>query len=174
MEWTGFALFLAGSALAALAAWRLRPAIWSSATAAALAAALLFAAGEEISWGQRILDVETPDVLIDGNGQDELNLHNLAGVQNKAVLGQLAVASGGVLLGRRGRRQWMQRGLPFFAGYLAYRVARGVFSLAEWGAAGRHSEAAEVLLSAGLLVIAAGLFEDASSSHRSGGSPASG
>lgn len=35
-------------------------------------------AGEEISWGQRILYVDTPSVLSEHNIKNELNLHNLA------------------------------------------------------------------------------------------------
>ncbi len=37
----------------------------------------LFGAGEEISWGQRIFDIETPAALKARNAQEELNLHNL-------------------------------------------------------------------------------------------------
>ena len=39
--------------------------------------ALMFAAGEEISWGQRIFDWTTPDLLQDLNAQGETNLHNI-------------------------------------------------------------------------------------------------
>lgn len=38
----------------------------------------LFAAGEEISWGQRIFNVEVADSWKAINVQDELNIHNLA------------------------------------------------------------------------------------------------
>ena len=37
----------------------------------------LFGAGEEISWGQRIFGLETPEYLKDINAQGELGLHNL-------------------------------------------------------------------------------------------------
>jgi len=37
----------------------------------------LFGAGEEISWGQRIFDIETPQSLMEHNAQKEMNLHNL-------------------------------------------------------------------------------------------------
>ncbi|MBL8050247.1 MAG: hypothetical protein JNM46_03415 [Anaerolineales bacterium] len=36
-----------------------------------------FGAGEEISWGQRIFNIQTPDVLVEKNVQEELNIHNL-------------------------------------------------------------------------------------------------
>lgn len=44
----------------------------------ALAAALfVWAAGEEISWGQRLFGIETPPSLLEINAQGELNLHNI-------------------------------------------------------------------------------------------------
>ncbi|MEZ4271950.1 MAG: hypothetical protein R3C68_11130 [Myxococcota bacterium] len=46
-------------------------------TFAVLALACLFGAGEEISWGQRIFDIPTPDWLATHNRQRETNLHNL-------------------------------------------------------------------------------------------------
>lgn len=44
-----------------------------------LALSLLFMFGflEEISWGQRLLNIETPELLAEGNLQHELNIHNL-------------------------------------------------------------------------------------------------
>ena len=36
-----------------------------------------FGFGEEISWGQRIFNVETPDFFIENNLQSETNIHNL-------------------------------------------------------------------------------------------------
>jgi hypothetical protein len=41
-----------------------------------------FGAGEEISWGQRIFGFKTPEPLAQVNKQDELNLHNLAVMEN--------------------------------------------------------------------------------------------
>jgi hypothetical protein len=42
-----------------------------------IVAVCLFGAGEEISWGQRLFDIETPQSLVERNAQQELNLHNL-------------------------------------------------------------------------------------------------
>jgi hypothetical protein len=42
-----------------------------------IAVVCLFGGGEEISWGQRIFDIETPLALREHNAQKELNLHNL-------------------------------------------------------------------------------------------------
>jgi hypothetical protein len=43
-----------------------------------LAVIFFFGAGEEISWGQRILGFQTPESLSDVNRQEEFNLHNLS------------------------------------------------------------------------------------------------
>ena len=43
----------------------------------ALGLAMFVAAGEELSWGQRILGWETPDSLASVNEQHEFNLHNI-------------------------------------------------------------------------------------------------
>lgn len=51
-----------------------------------LAALFLFVAGEEISWGQRIFDFETPDELREINTQDEFNFHNLEVIQENSLL----------------------------------------------------------------------------------------
>ena len=41
--------------------------------------ATVFAAGEEISWGQRLFGFATPDFLMPLNAQQEFNVHNIAG-----------------------------------------------------------------------------------------------
>ena len=43
----------------------------------ALSFILFFGAGEEISWGQRIFNIQTPDELKSMNVQGEITLHNL-------------------------------------------------------------------------------------------------
>ena len=48
---------------------------------------LLFIAGEEISWGQRIFGYPTPDWIAERNLQEEFNLHNLSGVQGPQQVG---------------------------------------------------------------------------------------
>ncbi|MBL8089427.1 MAG: hypothetical protein KF758_11740 [Anaerolineales bacterium] len=42
-----------------------------------IAVLFFFGAGEEISWGQRIFHIETPEALEEVNEQQELNVHNL-------------------------------------------------------------------------------------------------
>lgn len=42
-----------------------------------LSLGLLFVAKEEISWGQRLLGIETPEAIAEINAQDEITIHNL-------------------------------------------------------------------------------------------------
>ena len=43
-----------------------------------LSIGFIFVGGEEISWGQRIFSIETPDFLMTHNYQEEMNLHNIS------------------------------------------------------------------------------------------------
>jgi len=62
-----------------------------------LAVALFFVAGEEISWGQRLLGIETPPAIAATNVQGELNLHNSFLLTPVFSLAQL-VLGGGIML----------------------------------------------------------------------------
>ena len=42
-----------------------------------IALLFFFGAGEEISWGQRIFGIETPDIIAQINDQKEINFHNI-------------------------------------------------------------------------------------------------
>ncbi len=46
---------------------------------------LLFVAGEEISWGQRMVGFSTPNFLTDLNAQKEFNLHNIRGLKIRGL-----------------------------------------------------------------------------------------
>ncbi|GIV80757.1 MAG: hypothetical protein KatS3mg051_0111 [Anaerolineae bacterium] len=78
-EWATFACFVLGT-LIGLAVVRNR---WQARDRLGVALYLLFtllmffSAGEEISWGQRVVDFDTPEDLIEINKQDEFNLHNI-------------------------------------------------------------------------------------------------
>ena len=50
-----------------------------------LAVGLLFIGGEEISWGQRIFGIRTPEVIESLNDQGELNLHNIGALEKTAL-----------------------------------------------------------------------------------------
>jgi hypothetical protein len=63
--------------------------------------ALLFlvVGGEEISWGQRIIGMQTPDALKELNVQKETNLHNIDGIhQHIRAIGVLVVLTVAVLM----------------------------------------------------------------------------
>ncbi len=79
IEWiTVVALGWAGVVMS-IRCFRLSDSPWLFIRGMCLLAALImfFGAGEEISWGQRLLGIETPDILKEHNRQSEMNLHNL-------------------------------------------------------------------------------------------------
>jgi hypothetical protein len=66
-----------------------------------LALALFFVAGEEISWGQRILGIKSSEFFQEKNAQGETNLHNLVvgGVKlNKIIFSIGLIAIMGIYL----------------------------------------------------------------------------
>src|SRR5688500_9926839 len=55
---------------------------------------LLLVAGEEISWGQRLFGISTPEGLESRNVQGEFNLHNVEGIhQNVRALGMMVIVT---------------------------------------------------------------------------------
>jgi hypothetical protein len=153
VEWAGFACYLVAGLVAVETGWRRRWDRRAAVVALVFGVLLLVIAGEEVSWGQRIFDVETPAALVDSNRQDELNVHNIDGIQDKVVVGQLSLALLGALFPWVARRPEARAAVPFFLGYLAYRLMRGAATLLDWAPAGDNSEAAELLLAAGLLLL---------------------
>lgn len=74
------ALFLfaaSGVSLFRLFEYRKMKKTWWVFTAAMLAILFFFAAGEEISWGQRIFNIQSSEFFLENNKQAETNLHNL-------------------------------------------------------------------------------------------------
>jgi len=60
-----------------------------------MALIFLFGAGEEISWGQRLFNVESSDYFLENNAQKETNLHNLVVGDtkiNKLIFSQILTA----------------------------------------------------------------------------------
>lgn len=103
IEWLTALLFMGGGVRAAVAARRAatRSApIWTVGGFALLAAGLGVVGFEEISWGQRIFALQTPEGLRQLNTQDEVNLHNIAtGLTQKiAILGSFVCGVGLPLL----------------------------------------------------------------------------
>jgi hypothetical protein len=63
---------------------------------------LFFVAGEEVSWGQRIFGLKTPEFFMEDNAQHEINFHNLVidGVKlNKVIFSFGLIAALVVYLG---------------------------------------------------------------------------
>lgn len=83
LEWSQVVILASAAVLATLLAARaLREGRRPHALAYfVLAAGCIFVAGEEVSWGQRILGLETPESLAEINRQDELTLHNIDDVR---------------------------------------------------------------------------------------------
>lgn len=61
-----------------------------------LAILFFFIAFEEISWGQRILNIETPESIASNNIQGELTIHNLAPLQLKMHFAYIAIGIYGI------------------------------------------------------------------------------
>lgn len=81
VEWGSFALLIVSSLLFLVAAFICRrPAgqrfPWAAATCALFAFGFFFIGMEEASWFQRQAGFETPELLFEGNIQEEFNLHN--------------------------------------------------------------------------------------------------
>lgn len=100
IEWLTVDVLLFGSILCFVRAFRTR---FRKGTAffmvlVACGVVLLFGAGEEISWGQRILDIKSSEFFLLKNSQGETNLHNLVinGIKvNKLIFGTIL----GILIG---------------------------------------------------------------------------
>ena len=75
LEWATAYAWLAAGVLFARAAWKDKGA--ARLVCLLLALAAFFAAGEELSWGQRLFGFEPPELFLEENFQQELNLHNL-------------------------------------------------------------------------------------------------
>lgn len=75
-----------------------------------LALACLYVAGEEISWGQRLFDVPTPEFFSEHNLQQETNLHNFfTGPISTLTKQGLEYAVAGALIGYGLVYPWMLR-----------------------------------------------------------------
>jgi hypothetical protein len=126
LEWLTVVIFafLAGVCFRrAIRLRRVRPASFVG-VSVLLGLLFIFGIGEEISWGQRIFGIETPELLQTYNKQKELNIHNLkvGGVSfNQVVFGWLLMLALALYLfalpwlaGRYDRfRRWVDHlGLP--------------------------------------------------------------
>ena len=83
IEWFQFFSLLAAGIFLPLIAFRLYKTAHKAMAVlyGVIAAGVLFLAGEEISWGQRIFGWQTPEAMETINRQGETTLHNISGVQ---------------------------------------------------------------------------------------------
>lgn len=113
LEWLQFAGYATAAVLALVLAARLRSAAepWAARACLVFAAANVFVAGEEISWGQRIFGWGTPQVL--ENKQHETTIHNAPHVISLFNLALLAIGLAGCTL------PWLLRRRPFAPAWAA-------------------------------------------------------
>lgn len=148
VEWAQFALCAFALVVSVLAAVRFRrsgrPGL--AVLMVLVALGMLVLAGEEISWGQRVLGLATPAELSSLNHQSETNIHNIdVGVDLEdlfkvfeLVLGLVAASLSLVLRSRPGRATtgfWYAVApplvaLPGFVAIAAYRAAMLVLDIA--------------------------------------------
>ncbi|MCI0587623.1 MAG: hypothetical protein L0323_12345 [Planctomycetes bacterium] len=166
-EWAQVALFVLGAAAAFGVARHLSRGGRRAAAALhlALAAGLLFIAGEELAWGQRFLHFDTPQGLAAVNSKAEVSVHNIASIEKWFTLAKLAAgaygASGAWLAMRVGGRRDPSAWRPFvvpaylsstFLVVLAMRALR-LTAMRESLPAG-YSETEELLLAWGTATFA--------------------
>ena len=94
VEWIQFLCFLtAGVAAVGIARYRHAAGFHRQAAFFVLfALGMFFISGEEISWGQRLLGIETPKYLEAVNKQGEITLHNVGSALKVFRLGMFCVA----------------------------------------------------------------------------------
>ena len=100
IEWAQFFAILIASGAFALSALRARAQGRHGLAAIYLVVAVgaFVAAGEEISWGQRVLGFATPSELDTINHQGESNLHNISAIQRLFNFGEMLAGLYGFLL----------------------------------------------------------------------------
>ncbi len=169
LEWPQFFVILAASPVLAVLA-RL---LWAGGDRGrgvlfgVLALGAFVVAGEEISWGQRLLDFATPAALIDINHQGEANIHNIGLIQRGFNALELLAGLYAVVVPIAWSLGWLRlRGtsraylfvpplalVPLFFMPFAYRSARLVFEEAHFVVV-KYGEWPELCLYVGVLAFA--------------------
>ncbi|HST82515.1 MAG TPA: hypothetical protein VLL08_12335 [Kineosporiaceae bacterium] len=97
VEWLQFGLCLFSGAVFALAAMGFQARRYRGLAILLLLAALgsLVLSGEEISWGQRVFGLVTPEGIADVNQQAEMNIHNISiGIPSESLFKLFSFAMG--------------------------------------------------------------------------------
>lgn len=181
LEWGQFAACALTCLLAGAAALRFarRGLIGPAVLMGLFGLGMLGLSGEEISWGQRVIGVITPERLAAVNLQSETNVHNLeVGLQLGDVFKSLefVICVGGIALALLLRARTAQvhprleplrflapplAAVPAFAAMAGYQVAQGFFFPDSWDAVARLQELAELGMYVGLAVLALGVCREA-------------
>jgi hypothetical protein len=77
VEWATFLSFVLAAGFLVAVVRKASPSRWFQGACVLLALFCLAVAGEEISWGQRLFGFKPPDIFLERNFQQELNLHNV-------------------------------------------------------------------------------------------------
>jgi len=136
---------------------------WQACFYAFFAIAMFFCAGEELSWGQRILNLPTPDALRIPGQQDELVFHNVGGTFGVFNIGIISVefiggiayfVKRGLTVGQRGGQvNYLLPGLylsSFFVIPLVYKLLQFVLNRTPDSVIGKYVEWTELCLALGL------------------------
>lgn len=115
MQEDRFAEWLTAVLFAAAGAWRIRAAFRDRRPFDLLVGIFcIFVAGEEMSWGQRLLGYNPPSLFLEHNTQQEATLHNFGNVIGKPKWSLIAVMAGfGILLPLAGRIRWSRKVVEF-------------------------------------------------------------
>ena len=162
LEW-GQVLAYGGVVVIAVATlnghWRQRD-IGAALVVGGLALISVLAIGEELSWGQRIVGFETPDIAA-SNRQGELTLHNDARVEEPArlalLLGAVYGMSAPLLIRRRTPFVPPRTLITFFAVVVAYVGYRLLFLEHPSYAQAKFSEWPEMCFAVALCLWCAGM-----------------
>lgn len=167
-EWFTFVCLLATAIFSFLVGLQLRSLKhpWQASLFILFGLAMFFAAGEEITWGQRVLGWETPEHIQAINEQGETNLHNLEGVLSITNLVMLSMGLYGVFAWIVARavhpeRWWYKADLilippVFLIGYFfflaGFRLTRLFFEFDSSFTINRIAEWSEFLTTMGLVM----------------------
>lgn len=130
LEWAqlGFDLVAAAAATWVAVALHRRGMRGASALWALFALVCVFIAGEEISWGQRLVGRETPEALRAVNHQEETNVHNIRPVQDSINVAFMVLGAYGSI-GAVVLRRWVARRRDRPAGFDLFVAPYALFSL---------------------------------------------
>lgn len=122
-----------------------------------LAVAAVAAIGEELSWGQRLVHLDTPERLAAANHQGELNVHNLETMESSTRIVLLAAAAYAAtlpLLRRHGPFVPPRALVPAFAVVAVYFAIRFAFFSPPTHAQAKFSEWPEFCFAAAVALTA--------------------